>query len=227
MLSFRIAMTGYLRPLVLAALCAAPLALGLHAQQAPAQPAAAPPQQSAQPSPQDPAAQTPPPPVFRTDINFVRVDVIVSDKQGNAVPDLRQQDFEVTEDGKAQAIQTFKLINVKEATQSLAVEPQRQIRDVIQEQAEAQREDTRLFGIFLDDYHVRLENSMRAREPIARFVENQLAPSDMLAIMYPLTPLSALTWTGVCRSMVVLSPSWPSWFFPQSQTVPSAFNATV
>jgi VWFA-related protein len=31
---------------------------------------------------------------------------------------------------------------------------------------------------------------MRAREPIARFIETQLAPTDMLAIMYPLTPLS-------------------------------------
>jgi len=102
-------MTGYLRPLVLAALCAAPLALGLQAQQAPAPPAAPPAQQPAQPSPPDPAAQTPPAPIFRTDINFVRVDVIVSDKQGNAVADLRQQDFEVTEDGKAQAVQTFKL----------------------------------------------------------------------------------------------------------------------
>jgi len=97
-------------------------------------------------------SQAPPTPVFRTDINFVRVDVIVSDKQGAAVENLRQQDFEVTEDGKAQAIQTFKLINVKDATQTTAVEPPRQIRDPIQEQAEAQREDTRLFGIFLDDY---------------------------------------------------------------------------
>lgn len=179
-------MKRYLRPVILASLCAAPLALGLHAQQPPAQPAPAQPP----PAQQDPAAQTPPAPVFRTDINFVRVDVIVTDKQGKPVGDLRQQDFEVTEDGKPQSVQTFKLINVKEATQTAAVEPQRRISDPIQEQAEAQREDTRLFGIFLDDYHVRLENSMRAREPIARFIENQLAPSDMLAIMYPLTPLS-------------------------------------
>ncbi len=177
-------MKRYLGRVILASLCAAPLALGLHAQQAP-------PQTPPQP---DPPAQTqtpaPEPPAFRTDINFVRVDVIVTDKQGKPVGDLRQQDFEVSEDGKPQAVQTFKLINIKEATQTAAVEPPRQIRSAIQEQAEAQREDTRLFGIFLDDYHVRLENSMRAREPIARFIENQLAPSDMMAIMYPLTPLS-------------------------------------
>jgi VWFA-related protein len=163
-----------------ASLCAAPLALGLHAQQTPAE----------APTPPDSAAQTPQTPGFRTEINFVRVDVIVTGKQGDVVTDLRQQDFEVTEDGKPQTIQTFKLINIKDTLQTTAVEPPRQIRDPIQEQAEAQREDTRLFGIFLDDYHVRLENSMRSREPIAQFIENQLAPTDMMAIMYPLTPLS-------------------------------------
>ena len=55
---------------------------------------------------------------------------------------------------------------------------------------EAAKDDVRLFGIFLDDYHVRLENSMRAREPIAQFVENQLFASDLIAVMYPLTPLT-------------------------------------
>ena len=48
----------------------------------------------------------------------------------------------------------------------------------------------RLFAIFLDDYHVRLENSMRAREVIAQFVENQLQPADMAGIMYPLWSIS-------------------------------------
>jgi VWFA-related protein len=54
---------------------------------------------------------------------------------------------------------------------------------------EAAKDDVRLFGVFLDDYHVRQENSMRAREPIARFIESQLQPTDMVGIMYPLTPL--------------------------------------
>src|SRR5205085_1485949 len=42
----------------------------------------------------------PPQPVFRTGINYVRVDVIVSDRNGGGVADLKQSDFEVTEDGK-------------------------------------------------------------------------------------------------------------------------------
>jgi VWFA-related protein len=159
---------------VLAAALAAPLALGVNAQDAPAQ----------QPAPPAaPAAdQTP---IFRADINFVRVDVIVNDRQGNPVSDLRQEDFEVTEDGKPQSIQTFKLINVSEDT-GVGADPPREVRNVIDEQMEAARDDVRLFAIFLDDYHVRLENSMRAREVLARFVENQFNPKDLAGIMYPL-----------------------------------------
>src|SRR5262249_43581858 len=39
--------------------------------------------------------------------------------------------------------------------------------------------------------------------------------------------LSPITCTGVCRSMVVLSPSAPTMLAPQAQTKPSDFNATV
>jgi VWFA-related protein len=159
---------------VLAAALAAPLALGVHAQDPPAQQPA--------PPPAAPAEQVP---VFRSDINFVRVDVIVNDRQGNPVHDLTQEDFEVTEDGKPQTIQTFKLINVSEDT-GIGSDPPREVRNAIEEQIEAARDDVRLFAIFLDDYHVRLENSMRAREVLARFVENQFQPKDLAGIMYPL-----------------------------------------
>lgn len=160
---------------VLAAVLAAPLALGVKAQDKPAPPPA--------PAPAAPAAdQTP---IFRADINFVRVDVIVNDRQGNPVHDLRQEDFEVTEDGKPQSIQTFKLINVSEDT-GVGTDPPREVRNVIEEQMEAARDDVRVFAIFLDDYHVRLENSMRARDVLARFVENQFNAKDLAGIMYPL-----------------------------------------
>ena len=163
---------------MLAAVLAAPLALAVNAQQgAPAQQASPPPA-----APPAPADQTP---VFRSDINFVRVDVIVSDRQGNPVGDLKAEDFEVTEDGKPQSIQTFKLVNVSEDT-GVGNDPPREVRNPIEEQTEAARDDVRLFAIFLDDYHVRLENSMRAREPIARFVEEQLNAKDMAGVMYPL-----------------------------------------
>ena len=71
---------------LLAAVLAAPLALGVKAQDAQAPPPA--PAQQPAPAPAAPADQQTP--VFRSDINFVRVDVIVTDRQGNPVHDLKQ-----------------------------------------------------------------------------------------------------------------------------------------
>src|SRR5947207_12497985 len=61
-----------------------------------------------QPPPAQSSDQPPPqpPPQFRTGINFVRVDVIVSDKSGNPVGDLKAEDFEVSEEGKPQKVET-------------------------------------------------------------------------------------------------------------------------
>ena len=176
----------------MAAVLAAPLALGLRAQDKPAA------QQPAQ-APTGPTGPEQPTPIFRTDINFVRVDVIVTDRQGNPVHDLKQEDFEVTEDGKPQAIQTFKLINVTE-NKDVVSEAPKQIRNAIDEQMEAAREDARLFAIFLDDYHVRLENSMRAREVIAQFVENQLQPADMAGSCIRCGRLLTCSWAGRKRA---------------------------
>src|SRR5262245_59714664 len=148
-----------------------------------------------QPDPQQPAAgqQSPPQaPVFRAGVNFVRVDVSVSDKTGNPVSDLKQTDFEVTEAGKLQEIQTFKRIELDGGLIPGPDGPPSAIRSDYDEEREAARDDVRLFGLFLDDYHVRQGSSLSARNEIARFVETQLGPTDMIGIMYPLTPMDAV-----------------------------------
>lgn len=156
--------------------------------------------------PQAPAAPTPPAtsnqpepvqgPTFRGGINFVRVDVIVSDGRGNPVTDLRQQDFELTEDGKPQKIEAFKLINVMAGgTPGAPPRPPRAIRSPIDEEMEAARDDVRVFAVFLDDYHVTQSASMRARQILAEFVETQLQDLDLIGTMYPLTPVEDIRLT--------------------------------
>src|SRR5947208_5387059 len=77
---------------------------------------------------QAPQTQQPPPPVFRTGINFVRVDVIVSDKNGQVVANLTPADFDVTEDGKPQTIEAFRLIKLDGGAAPTADGPPRPIR---------------------------------------------------------------------------------------------------
>lgn len=173
------------------------MALVLVAQPRGQQPAAG--QQPANPPPAQPA--DPPStdqistdqPIFRAGINFVRVDVIVTDKSGNPVADLKPEDFEITEQGKSQAVETFKLVSLDGGL--MATTPPREIRTDLDEENEAARDDVRLFGIFLDDYHVRLGTSLSAREQLGRFVETQLGPSDMVGMMYPLESTASVRMT--------------------------------
>jgi VWFA-related protein len=128
-------------------------------------------------------------PVFRGGIDFVRVDVIVSDRKAQPVTNLTQNDFEVLEDGKPVAIEQFKLIKV-DGNPTPGGPPPKQIRNRNDEELEASRDDVRIFVFFMDDYHVRKANSMSVRTPLIRFIQQQLRPTDMIGIMYPLQPVS-------------------------------------
>ncbi len=57
------------------------------------------------------------PPVFRSATNLVRVDVVVRDKDGKVVRNLKADDFVVQEDGKAQQVTSFDFEEI--ATESL------------------------------------------------------------------------------------------------------------
>src|SRR5205814_9400081 len=118
-------------------------------------------QQQSSASGQQPAGQQPP--VFKTGINYVRVDVIVSDKQGNPVDNLQEADFDVSEDGKPQKIDTFKLVKLDGGTLEATQHTPRPIRTDFDEEAEAARDDVRTRAIFLDDYHVRRGSSPGGR----------------------------------------------------------------
>ena len=145
------------------------------------------------PPPQQQPPATPQQPTFRARVDSVSVDVIVLDKQGNPVTDLKAEDFEIRENRKVQTIETFKFIDV-EASRGERPSPARDLTSLSDQRREASRDDTRLMVIFLDDYHVRLGNSMRIREQLAAFV-SQLTPHDLVALMYPLTQASALTFS--------------------------------
>ncbi|HTM26682.1 MAG TPA: VWA domain-containing protein [Vicinamibacterales bacterium] len=175
-------------------LCAAVPAQQPPVQQPPAQ----------QPPARPPSTpQTPPqgPPVIRSGINFVSVDVIVTDKKsGEVVLDMKQDDFEVREDKKPQQVQTFDVVKIDPLTAEGPAP--RAIRSTYDEESEARQPNVRLFVIFLDDYHVRRGNDLAVRRPLIDFVQNQLAPQDMVAIMYPLTPVTALTFTRDHGSLI-------------------------
>ncbi|HKT81968.1 MAG TPA: VWA domain-containing protein [Vicinamibacterales bacterium] len=141
------------------------------------------------------AAQQPAQPTFRTGINTVRVDAVVSDHSGRPLTDLTKEDFEVTEKGKRQTITNFKLEMLDGGLLTGPNEGVTTISSDEVEQEEAAKDDVRLFTLFLDDYHVSEESTRIVREQLSRWVETQLGPTDMVGVMYPLTPLAGIRMT--------------------------------
>jgi VWFA-related protein len=131
-------------------------------------------------------------PTFRTGINIVRVDVIVTDRSGNPVADLNKEDFEIVEDGRTQTIDLFRQIRI-DAT---APEPSRprQVLTRDTEELEAAREDVRIFAILLADYQICAERSRLVRDALASFIR-KLGPNDLVAVMSPLTSVRDLIFT--------------------------------
>jgi VWFA-related protein len=169
-----------------------------------AQQGGAPPESSAQQAgsaEQPQQGDNPQQPTFRAGVNFVRVDVMVHDGKGQPITDLTQADFEVLEDGKPQTIEQFRLIRV-DGNPRPGDPPPRELRNRIDEEIEISRDDVRLFVFFMDDYHVRLGNSLAIKEPLTRFVQTQLRPNDVVGIMYPLTPLDGISFTRNMASVV-------------------------
>ena len=121
------------------------------------------------------------PPTFRTEANFVRVDVYPT-QAGKPVLGLLAQDFEVLEDGKPQSIQTFEHILMSPAgPQSLRSEP----NSIGAMQQLAANPRARVFVLFLDVFHVSVEGGWHAREPLIRLIDRVLGPDDLVGIMTP------------------------------------------
>jgi len=156
-------------------------------------------QSGSQPSGSQPAAAQQQPAdqtnvTFRAGINFVTVDAYVSDSKGQPATDLKQSDFEVFEDNKPQKIEQFRFLKV-DGNPKPGEPPPQEIRNRDDEEREAARDDTRVFVIFLDDYHTRLGSSLAVRQPLSEFIQNQMRPLDLVAVMYPLTPVTDIDFT--------------------------------
>lgn len=134
-------------------------------------------------------------PIFKAGTDLVRVDVTVTQRGDEPVSDLTAEDFEITDDGVPQAVETLKFIHVDGTRQSNLDEPL-EIRSKEHALLEAARDDVRLFAIFLDDYHItkRPEITLPLRDALTKFV-NQLGPNDLVALMEPLTTLYDLKYT--------------------------------
>jgi len=123
------------------------------------------------------ALQQTQPPTFRSGINLVQIDAIVTDRDGEPVADLTVDDFELQDDGKPMPIRSLRLLGRSSALRG----PFAPIRNEDDELREASREDVRVFAILLDEYHVARQNELRVVPALRAFVQ-QLPATDLVGV---------------------------------------------
>jgi len=133
------------------AMCAVPVSS--RAQEQPAPPAQP---QAASPAEQQPAV------VIKKESKLVLVDSVVTDKKGNYVRDLTQNDFKVFEDNKEQAVSTFST-GADAATQ-----------------ANGQR---RYLILFFDNSTMAAPDQIQARSAAKKFIEANAGPDHLMAVV--------------------------------------------
>ncbi len=127
------------------------------------------------------ASSQTPSPTFRTEANYVRVDVFPS-KDGVPVTDLAASDFEVREGGVPQRIEQFERVLIRgNVPQELRVEP----NTLADSRHAAQNSRARVFVVFLDTAHVSIDDSHKIRQPLVDALNTLIGPDDVFAVMTP------------------------------------------
>ena len=120
--------------------------------------------------------------MFRTNVEAVQLDLRVLDRNGQFVPDLRRDDFQVFEDGKEQVLTNFALINIPiERPDSAVLGVPRVDPDI----ASNIQPDGRIYVVVLDDLE---GQSGRLRSPMVRaiareFIQQNVTDVDRVALV--------------------------------------------
>ena len=121
-------------------------------------------------------------PTFRSAINYVEVDVVVTDADGRFVPGLTAADFEIRDAGTPQTIEAFHEINVpiERADRPVIAGPV-----VPADVASNERlSEGRLFVLFLDDAHTTPARTNDVRRRAREFIEQYLGSNDIAAVVH-------------------------------------------
>ena len=146
-------------------------------------------QQTGTPPPPPAPQQTPKPEdvdVVRITTNLVQVDAVVTDSKGKLVTDLKPEEIEIFEDGRKQKITHFSL-NLEPATAT--AEPEAKPKTAITNGPplslnRLKPEDVRrTIAIVVDDLGLSFESTYYVRRALKKFVDEQMGPGDLVAII--------------------------------------------
>ena len=125
--------------------------------------------------------ETPPPVTFRLEVNYVEIDAVVTDAQGRVISNLTADDFDLLEDGKAQKITSFSLVNLP------IDKPERPLFATTPIEPDVQANtggEGRIYLVVLDDMHIAPQRAFRVKAALHRFFEQNFGVNDLAAVVY-------------------------------------------
>jgi VWFA-related protein len=110
--------------------------------------------------------------------------VVVTDKSGKQVSDLKTEDFEVFEDGHAQPITHFSYVQTGPAAGPTATAANAVATGPLTNPTAPRREHVRrTIAIVVDDLGLSFVTTVTAREALRKFINEQIQPSDLVALI--------------------------------------------
>jgi VWFA-related protein len=143
------------------------------------------------------SAQTPQPnatPPFEDDgevvkisTNLIQIDVVVTDKNGRQITDLRPEDFEIYENGKRQEITNFSYISGLNNEQNSRPQPVRNSTggsSVPPPPAKLRPEQVRrTYALVVDDLGISFENIPAVKASLKKFINEDMQEGDLVAVV--------------------------------------------
>ncbi len=126
--------------------------------------------------------QTPPSVTFQVEVNYVDVDAIVTDENGNFVTGLTREDFEVFEDGKPQKVEMFSYVELPvERPDRFAVLGRPVNTDM---RSNTRPFDGRVYVLVLDDVDISPLRTSIVKKSAREFIERHFGANDLAAVVY-------------------------------------------
>jgi len=118
---------------------------------------------------------------IRISTDLVQLDVVITDKNGRVVKGLTKDDFELFEKGKKQPISFFEFVNAYR--ESRTTDSATGAAQQVAARGLAEREVSRVFAFVVDDLTVRFEDLTYVRELLINFIDKQMQPTDLVAVI--------------------------------------------
>lgn len=122
--------------------------------------------------------------VVRITTNLIQVDAVVTDKNGKPVTDLRAEDFEIQENGDVQKITNFSFVPIaSETAKPETTDTIDKIAPPIPPTRLKPEQVRRTIALVVDDLGLSFESAYYVRRALKKFVDVQMQPGDLVAII--------------------------------------------